>query len=272
MTVFGLRRDALHVSSPHILLSRIALLVAGGDLLTKFVARRVLGLSTTVADGWVGLTVVHNDAGAFGWSLGSYTWQLNLALTLAAVVFVVPVTRDLTSVDRRAPVALGLIAGGALGNLASLVTSPYGVVDFIQVSWANDRALVLNVADAAAYTGLALLARTAYLIVRAMRDERIAPARYVAPELRLGSVFTVKAEAKAALRSLRKGPRRSRVTERLTTDWSQVVEVPQLADAPDRSSRDSRAIRPLGVPTRRKVRLESLEHQLLDKTLELPPP
>ena len=47
---------------------------------------------------------MHNDQGAFGWSAGVYTWQLNLALTMAAIVFMIPVTRDLARIDPSAPI------------------------------------------------------------------------------------------------------------------------------------------------------------------------
>ena len=80
-------------------------------------------------------------------------------------------TRDLSSVDRRAPLALGLILGGACGNLASLLVPPRGVVDFIALNWAAGHSLVLNVADVAAYTGLAMILRTGVIIAAALRRE-----------------------------------------------------------------------------------------------------
>jgi lipoprotein signal peptidase len=153
-------------------LSRIALLVGLGDFLTKQVAQlwvERLDVSTTAL---VRFGVVHNDKAAFGMSAGAYTFQLNLALTLAAIALIVPVSRDLSKIDRHAPAALGLIAGGALGNLTSLVLSPRGVVDFIAVMTGEGRSIVLNVADVGAYVGLAIMMRTAFLIVRAIRRDR----------------------------------------------------------------------------------------------------
>jgi lipoprotein signal peptidase len=151
-------------------LARVALLVAVGDYVTKAAAAAWLAQGPTVFASWLGLAVVHNDQAAFGVSLGAYTWQLNLALTLSAVAFMVPVSRDLSRVDRRAPVALGLIVGGALGNLTSLVLSSHGVVDFIAVRWGASAGLVLNVADVAAYAGLVMICRTGFLIVGRLRD------------------------------------------------------------------------------------------------------
>lgn len=149
-------------------LARVALLVAVGDWVTKSVASRAVEGEIVLSER-LRFAVVHNDAAAFGFSAGAYTWQLNLALTLAAIVFMIPVSRELTRIDEAAPRALGLIMGGALGNLASLVSSPQGVVDFISVSVAAHSEVVLNVADIAAYIGLAMVVRTGFLIVAELR-------------------------------------------------------------------------------------------------------
>jgi lipoprotein signal peptidase len=160
-------------------LARIALLVAIGDWLTKAVAARVVGSDPVVLSERLRFAVVHNDGTAFGLSAGAYTWPLNLALTLVAIVLMVPVARDLARIDDASPRALGLIMGGAMGNLASLLFGPPGVVDFISVSMGAHSELVLNVADIAAYAGLAMMLRTGFLIVGEMR--RSAQPRRVIP-------------------------------------------------------------------------------------------
>jgi lipoprotein signal peptidase len=147
---------------------RIAGLVAIGDWVTKAAATWAVEGELVVSEK-LRFAVLHNDGAAFGVSVGAYTWQLNLALTLAAIVLMIPVSRDLARIDSAAPRALGLIMGGALGNLASLVTSPPGVVDFISVSMGTQSELVLNVADFAAYIGLAMIMRTGLLITRELR-------------------------------------------------------------------------------------------------------
>ncbi|MEO6446754.1 MAG: hypothetical protein ABIZ91_19020, partial [Gemmatimonadaceae bacterium] len=81
----------MHISPPLTQLSRIALLVAAGDLATKWAAKALLSEDPTRFAHWLHLAVVHNRNGAFGWSVGAYTWQLNLALTIAGIVFMVPV-------------------------------------------------------------------------------------------------------------------------------------------------------------------------------------
>ena len=123
--------------SPLIPMLRIATLVALGDLITKQVALLWIGALEPRVSSAIRFGVVHNDKGAFGLTAGDYTFELSLALTLTALVLIVPVTRDLARIDGRAPTALGLIAGGAVGNLVSLLLSPAGVVDFIALQRAD---------------------------------------------------------------------------------------------------------------------------------------
>ncbi|MEP7345943.1 MAG: signal peptidase II, partial [Gemmatimonadaceae bacterium] len=108
-------------------------------------------------------------------------------LTLCAIALMIPVSRDLARIDRWAPTALGLIVGAAFGNLTSLIFSSQGVVDFIAVRTGDASALVLNVADIAAYVGLGMLVRTAFLLVdRIRQDIPLAPTLAVdAPRLTL---------------------------------------------------------------------------------------
>jgi len=192
-------RESRHLT----VLARIALLVTAGDLATKAAAKALLIDEATWFASWLHFAVVHNDQGAFGWSAGVYTWQLNLALTLSAIVFMIPVTRDLARIDPMAPRALGLIVGGALGNLASLVTSSHGVVDFIQISF-ETTGIALNVADVAAYAGLGMIFRTGALLVAALRDE----ARTREPA-RTTPVRAVFAERSAMVRPMGAEPQRA---------------------------------------------------------------
>jgi lipoprotein signal peptidase len=159
--------------SPFVPLARIATLVALGDLMTKQVALLWIGALDSHATGAaIRFGVVHNDKGAFGLTAGSYTFEVSLALTLAAIVLIIPVARDLARIDERAPIALGMIAGGAIGNLVSLLLSPAGVVDFIAIQGSDGAGLVLNVADIGAYAGVALLMRTTALVIAEIRQKR----------------------------------------------------------------------------------------------------
>src|SRR5688572_13338643 len=150
----------------------VALLVALGDILTKQIAMTVLpagGTTLGVLPERIRLLPVLNDQAAFGVGLGTYTWEINVVVTLATVVLIMCVCRDLAAVDPWAPRILGLIAGAALGNLISLTLSPGGVPDFLAVTLSGGTEIVMNFADIAAYIGLALMAKLAWSIVRAMR-------------------------------------------------------------------------------------------------------
>jgi len=158
--------------SPLIPLARVAALVAIGDLVTKQLAVLWIGTLEPRVSSAIRFGVVHNDKGAFGLTVGDYTWELSLALTLAAIALIIPVAKDLSRLDDRAPMALGLIAGGAIGNLVSLLVNRAGVVDFIAIQRADGVGIVLNAADVAAYAGVAMLARTAAKVISAIRRNR----------------------------------------------------------------------------------------------------
>jgi signal peptidase II len=100
--------------------------------------------------GPVGLTLTHNQGVAFGLAAGGGIALV--ALTLVALLFV----GALFARNPTRPwmwVAFGLLAGGALGNLADRVRAD-AVTDFIEVgSWPP-----FNLADAAITLGVAILA------------------------------------------------------------------------------------------------------------------
>jgi signal peptidase II len=55
-------------------------------------------------------------------------------------------------------IALGLVCGGAIGNLIDRVRSPIGVVDFLDIGFRDWRWPTFNVADMAVSIGAFLLA------------------------------------------------------------------------------------------------------------------
>ena len=153
----------------------VALLVALGDILTKQIAMTVLpagGMTFGVLPDRLRLLPVLNDQAAFGVGLGTYTWEINVVITLATIVLIMCVCRDLAALDPWAPRILGLIAGAALGNLMSLTMTAGGVPDFLAGTIGGGREIVMNFADIAAYVGLVLMARLAWSIIRAMREAK----------------------------------------------------------------------------------------------------
>jgi lipoprotein signal peptidase len=242
-------------------LLRIATVVAVADLSTKGIAAQLWSDSPAHLTSWISLAVFHNDAGAFGLSAGAYTWQLNLALTLAAVIFILPVARELAHIDRRSPTALGLIVGGALGNLASLVLPPRGVMDFISLNWSAGHSLVLNVADVAAYAGLAMILRTGVMIAAALRRET-----HVLAEQRLGSAFAVKRMVKEAIHGTPAPTAKQPIRETMVRDWSLITEVSAIraddvmdeVELPEPLTADVRPLADIALPARPMSRSEHL--------------
>lgn len=147
----------------------VAGLVLFGDYLTKRLAVALWSGNETypLLGGALGIQVVHNTLGAFGTSLGNHTWEVNVGATLAAVLLTMAVCSRLALLDATAPAALGLVAGAGMGNLASLVSSGAGVPDFLALSRGDGGALVFNLADVAAYVGIACCARLAWVVTRA---------------------------------------------------------------------------------------------------------
>jgi signal peptidase II len=100
--------------------------------------------------GPIGLTLSHNSGVAFGLASGGGT-RLVLLTVLALAVVGYVFARNPTRPGMW--VAAGLLAGGALGNLADRVRAE-AVTDYIQIgSWP-----AFNLADVAVTTGVLLLA------------------------------------------------------------------------------------------------------------------
>ncbi|MCC6319680.1 MAG: signal peptidase II [Gemmatimonadaceae bacterium] len=109
------------------------------------------------------LTLIYNTGAAFSTSLGDYSRVVFSALAMVIVAVLYRMYRDADAHDRALGAALGLIVGGAVGNLVDRLRSPRGVVDFIDVGIGDARFWVFNIADVGVTTGAALLL---YLMLR----------------------------------------------------------------------------------------------------------
>jgi signal peptidase II len=144
----------------------IAAAVVLVDRVTKVWAARALSTPRDLIDGVLTLRFTTNSGGAF--SLGD---RLPLVFAIAAIVVCVAiVVRSFRARPAVQAVALGLILGGATGNLLDRVIRGPGlsgrVVDFIDLHvWP-----VFNVADAAIVVGAVLLAFAALREGAAHRD------------------------------------------------------------------------------------------------------
>jgi signal peptidase II len=127
------------------------------DQVTKALAASQLppGDTVRVWGDLVRLTLVRNRGAAFGLLQGNIPF---LVLASIAAIGVVAYALVLLPPDRhRDRIALGLVGGGALGNLVDRVRLGE-VVDFLDVGWGDRyRWPTFNVADSAVTLGVALM-------------------------------------------------------------------------------------------------------------------
>jgi len=103
-------------------------------------------------------TLVYNPGAAFGLNVGPFSRWIFMALTIGALVVLWRLYQATRQGDFFRTLALGLVCGGAVGNLIDRVKSPLGVVDFIDVGVRDMRWPTFNVADMAVSVGAFLLA------------------------------------------------------------------------------------------------------------------
>lgn len=143
----------------------VALIVLTVDQASKWWAERALadGVPRPILGDWLQLRLTHNPGAAFSLGTG-YTVVLSV-VALAVIAVCVTMSRRIRS--RGWAVALGLLLGGALGNVADRIFRAPGplrghVVDFLQLpNWP-----VFNVADSAICTAAALFVVLSFRGVR----------------------------------------------------------------------------------------------------------
>jgi signal peptidase II len=152
-----------------ILLYSVAGAVYVLDRVTKLLAERLLqgGPPVEIIPGVFSLRFTTNPGGAFG-LFGGLTW---LFVTTSLVVTAVVIVASVNLPGRTSALGLGLVLGGAVGNLTDRVIRGPGftgeVVDFLDLQlWP-----VFNVADSAIVIGAAVL------LLSSLRLERRRPAR-----------------------------------------------------------------------------------------------
>ena len=110
-----------------------------------------------VAGDAVRLTLAYNRGAAFGtFDTPSSRW-IFVATSLVVIGVMAQIYRTTPASDRLRVAALGLIFGGAVGNLVDRLRSPLGVVDFLDVGIGDARFWTFNVADVGVSIGGALL-------------------------------------------------------------------------------------------------------------------
>ncbi|OGR05877.1 MAG: signal peptidase II [Deltaproteobacteria bacterium RIFOXYD12_FULL_50_9] len=161
---------------PVVALLFCAVMVVVLDQLTKLWVMATFGLfeSKTIISGFFSLTYVTNSGAAFGFLAGDYgAWRhiFFVAVAIGALVLIGFTYRHFR--DRLlCVVALGLIGGGALGNLIDRFRLG-SVVDFLDFYVSGWHWPAFNVADSAITTGVGLFLLENYLNERKMLAENI---------------------------------------------------------------------------------------------------
>jgi signal peptidase II len=137
----------------------LSVLVVVLDLWTKDLATQTLTLYRPVElTPWLNMTLAHNYGAAFSFLSEAGGWQrwfFTVLSSLVTVVLIVWLLR-LSAREKLTAAALGLIIGGAVGNLADRINHGY-VVDFIDVYYRDWHWPAFNLADSAITCGVVLL-------------------------------------------------------------------------------------------------------------------
>jgi signal peptidase II len=163
-------------TAQHRLFWGLAAFVVGLDIATKAMAVSALsrGIPRDIVGSVVKLVLVYNPGAAFGLWFGPNSRWIFLGLTACALYVLAKLYRATVPGDMLRTVAIGLVCGGAIGNLFDRLRSSNGVVDFIDIGVGYHRWPTFNVADMAVTTGAILLAWVLWV-------EDRAPSRRAAP-------------------------------------------------------------------------------------------
>lgn len=151
----------MHIARKLLPVLSISALIVVLDQATKALVRSRFELhqSVDVIPGVFSLTLVHNYGAAFG-LMNSTNFPFRttlLSLVAAATLLALLLYAGTLPLEQRiARAGLGLIAGGAAGNLIDRVSAGY-VVDFVDLYWGSWHFWAFNVADAAITTGVVLM-------------------------------------------------------------------------------------------------------------------
>jgi len=136
-------------------------LVSASDQLSKLWIRAhlALGESLLITDR-LSLSYIGNTGSAFG-LLANQTFLL-IIISIAALLFILLLLRYLSPATTLSVVSIGLILGGAVGNLIDRLRFGY-VTDFIDIRlWSNFHWPVFNIADTAITVGVFTLIYSFY--------------------------------------------------------------------------------------------------------------
>ena len=155
----------------------VLILFVVADAVTKYFAHiwlRPRHVPREVVGDVFRLTLNYNPGAAFGMYLGAHSRWIFLGLALAVLALLGSMYAQTRPDDRLRALALGLVCGGAVGNVLNRLWSAEGVVDFLDVGVGRSRWPTFNVADVGVTVGAILLA---WVLRREDREEASARAR-----------------------------------------------------------------------------------------------
>ena len=158
--------DAIEVEDPRLGV-RFAfwtplLFTLAADLITKALAVGALVVwhpPRPVIGDVLRFALAFNPGVAFGWHLGEASRVVFSILATLVLFALYRLYRATPAGDTSRALALGLICGGALGNLIDRLRSPRGVVDFIDIGIGDARWWTFNLADVGVAVGAVMLIR-----------------------------------------------------------------------------------------------------------------
>ena len=129
------------------------------DFYTKHLAVANLSrVPVRVIGEWLTFRLVYNPGAAFGINVGQHSRWVFMALALIALVVLGFMVSQTPPAQRIRLLTLGLICGGAVGNLIDRFRSARGVVDFVDINIGWFHWPTFNVADMAVSCGAIALA------------------------------------------------------------------------------------------------------------------
>ncbi len=148
------------------LLTTIAAIIVAFDQLTKYFVQQKLALwdSENIIPGFFNLVFFTNKGAAFGFlNRNDFDWQplFFLTATAVAIVLIFYLARSENYSDKLSRIGLGLLLGGATGNMIDRIYLG-AVVDFLDFYINNHHWPAFNIADMAICTGVLCLLVTMY--------------------------------------------------------------------------------------------------------------
>jgi signal peptidase II len=139
----------------------IAILVVVSDQITKHLAQIHLNpvISVTVIAPFFDLILVRNRGAAFGIMSGMadpYRMIVFSLISISAVLLLIYIYRSRPAGNRLIPCAIGLVAGGAVGNWIDRIRFGF-VIDFIDWHAGTYHWPTFNIADSCITVGVTLL-------------------------------------------------------------------------------------------------------------------